>query len=238
MENTIATGGVASAYAKDRFWRELTNPHGRKKLVLMAGGPGAGKSTFVDRALGQKADLIFDGTLRDTKWAKQSIELALENGWDVSIQYVQRPMEDVFYGIVTRADVSGRWFPIRNLVQAHVDAQKSILEISREYKGNPLVEVWYFVGKTGDIKSVPLSEIDAGGKWNYEESYGGKSGEGLASGSGGDRPGQSQQDLVRANEERLRREIQERQIEERLFRYLARGDEGLLKLIGEVYGQK
>ena len=239
MENTIATGGVASAYAKDRFWRELTNPHGRKKLVLMAGGPGAGKSTFVDRALAHETDLVFDGTLRDTKWAQQSIDLALENGWDVSIQYVQRPMNDVFYGIVARSVNNGRWFPIRKLAQAHADAQKSVIRISEIYKGVNRVKFSYFAGPTDQIDAVKLSDIDHGGKWNYDETDAEQRGETLERKSIRDRSRQLEKGaFVGENQERLRSAIQERQIGERLLRYLARGDEGLLKLIGEVYGQK
>lgn len=239
MAHTIGTG-VASAYAKDRLERELAEPRGRTRLVLMAGGPGAGKSTFLSPEVCKLADLIFDATLRETEWARRMIDLALEHGWEVVVCYVQRPMEDVYRGVVLRAHEHGRWFPIRNLVKAHADAQRSAAALGRAFANEPRVRFSCDVGPTGGVGLAELSEIEPGGAWGYW--IGDNEGnerktlerEGL-----GDRPREFEQGaLSRENQARLRGAIESGKIDRRLLEHLARGEERLLSVIREVYGSE
>jgi len=237
MANTIGTG-VASAYAKDRLERELADPRGRTRLVLMAGGPGAGKSTFLSPEVCELSDLIFDATLRETEWARRMIALALEHGWEVVVCYVQRPMEDVYRGVVLRAHEHGRWFPIRNLVKAHSDAQRSAAALGRAFADEPRVRFAYHVGPTGGVGLAELVEIEPGGAWGYwsEENERGER-ETLEREDLGDRPHEFEQGaLSRENQARLRGAIRAGSLDRRLVACLARGDERLLSTIREIYG--
>jgi len=185
MRHTKSTNELASAYGKDRLWRELQNPKGRKKLLFTAGGVAAGKSTGVSEALVKQQDLVYDGTLRDSKWAIQTIEMALRNGWDVNINYVQRPMELVTRGAIERANRTGRIFPLSSLPEAHQAAQRSILAIAQHFKGNPRVDIDYFLndGGTADTPATRVSrqDIDQGGKYSYDSNNDGQRTRGMAS---------------------------------------------------------
>jgi hypothetical protein len=109
MRYVNATGRVAQAYAKDRLWRELAKPQGRSLLIFTAGGVAAGKSSALTKAAIEHADLVFDGTLRESQWAIDTIRFARDHGWDVKIEYMQRPMPLVIRGAIKRAQSEGRW---------------------------------------------------------------------------------------------------------------------------------
>ena len=180
-----ATNRISSAYAKDRLWREIDNPRGRRRLMFTAGGVATGKSTAITRERVAATDLIFDGTVRDPDWAIRTIEHALTRGWGVLIHYVQRPMHLAVEGILTRVDREGRWGPLAGLPYTHRAAQQSFLGIAKHFAGNPsvLVRIWLNDGTsscicsshagTGQIpgsqppRPLTLDEIDAGGAWSY-----------------------------------------------------------------------
>ena len=82
---------LAWRYAQDRFKREISNRGSRTLVRFMAGGWGAGKTHALKHA--RLPDLAWDGTLKDTPWARKIIDLALTNGWRVEVAYVFRDIE-------------------------------------------------------------------------------------------------------------------------------------------------
>jgi len=166
---------VSQAYAKDRLWREIENRNGRKVLMFTAGGVAAGKSTAVTDEQVAAKDLVFDGTLRESDWAIQTIERALERGWRVEINYVQRPLDLVIPGAIKRANDGGRWGALADLPAIHQAAQQSTIEIAKHFAGNPAVKVnlWLNEGKTTAEKPklLALEQIDVGGEYSYDENY-------------------------------------------------------------------
>jgi hypothetical protein len=134
---THATGRMAQAYAKDRLWREIQNPRGRTELMFTAGGVAAGKSTAVTEGMVAASDLVFDGTLRETDWAIETIEEALKNGWNVEINYVQRPIDLVIRGAISRADRGGRWGSLAVLPSVHQAAQASAIRLFKHFQDRP-----------------------------------------------------------------------------------------------------
>lgn|GEM_PF-1176982 len=172
IELTNATIRGAKEYARDRLWREIENRNGREKLMFTAGGVAAGKSTVVTDELVGIHDLVFDGTLRETEWAIKTIDKALEKGWDVTINYIQRPIDLVIQGVIDRAQTGGRWGPISPLPDIHKSAQKSILEISKHFKGNQAVDIklWFNGGesRTTPPKQISFQDIDKNGQYSYD----------------------------------------------------------------------
>ncbi|MBX3740209.1 MAG: zeta toxin family protein [Akkermansiaceae bacterium] len=139
--------------------------------MFTAGGIAAGKSSVVNDEVIAAQDLVYDATLRETGWAIRNIEKALENGWEVQIVYVQRPIELAMQGAVDRAGQQGRSFPLADLPAAHRDAQRSIIEIAKRFEGNENVRIGYWLnaGTQGEkATKLSLHEIDKGGKYSYE----------------------------------------------------------------------
>jgi len=166
----ITTAG-ARAYGRDRLWREINDRGNRKKLMFTAGGIAAGKSSVVTDEVIASQDLVYDATLRETSWAIRNIEKAIENGWEVRIVYVQRPIELALQGAVHRAGKQGRSFPLADLPAAHHEAQKSIVEIAKRFEGNPRIEIqlWLNSGQNRETPTeLSVPQIDKSGKYSYE----------------------------------------------------------------------
>jgi RNAse (barnase) inhibitor barstar len=167
IKYTLATATAAKVYAADRIHREIENRGDRKKLMFTAGGVAAGKSTVVDDDMVAQHDLVFDGTMRDTAQAIKTIHQALDKGWDVRINYVQRPIELVIPGAIDRANTYGRWGTIGDLPAIHADAQRSIIEIAHHFSNDPRVKIrfWLNDGRTKEDrpKLIALKDINTGG---------------------------------------------------------------------------
>lgn len=130
--------------------------------MFTAGGIAAGKSTVVNDAMIARHDLVFDGTMRDSNQAIKTIQQALDKGWDVQINYIQRPIELVIPGAITRAGEIGRWTSIADLPAVHADARLSILKISKHFEGESRVKIdfWRNDGKTKQDKPKLVSRAE------------------------------------------------------------------------------
>ena len=79
----------------------------------MAGGWGVGKTHALEHA--EHRDLAWDGTLKDTAWARAMFDHALAHGWRVEIACAFRDIELALYGAVERAKTEGRSVPLSEL---------------------------------------------------------------------------------------------------------------------------
>ena len=165
---------LAWRYAQDRLKRELTNRGRRKVMRFMAGGWGAGKTHALQGAA--LADVAWDGTLSDTAWAREMIDLALDHGWRVEIDYVFRDIELALYGAVERARKEGRSVPLPELPANHRAVQHSILWLLPLYGGNPRV-AFVLLHNTGaeNVKGKSLvvraSELAENGALHYSHRH-------------------------------------------------------------------
>lgn len=164
----------ASWLTKQMYAEALASPpeEGRQPNVLFtAGGTGAGKSSSLREALGAFADqaqVIYDTNMNGTESAKGKIDQALAAGKGVNIIYTFRdPAEALTRGALPRAmrqeakHGSGRTVPLAEHVKTHVGSNKTILELARHYKGNPMVDI-RVVDNTqgkGNAKVIPLSKL-------------------------------------------------------------------------------
>jgi hypothetical protein len=124
-------------YAQKRLEREIANRGNRRTLRFMAGGWASGK-TYALRDV-EPADLAWDGTLADERWAAAMVILALEHGWRVQIAYVQRPVVLALWGSLDRAMEEGRTVPLLLLPTVHRAAQQSILKLHSTFGNDPRV---------------------------------------------------------------------------------------------------
>ncbi len=165
---------LAWRYAQGRFERELRQ-EGRKRIVrFMAGGWGSGKTHALERI--PLGDLAWDGTLKDTAWARSMMDLALEYGWQVLLAYVFRDIEVALYGAVERAMTEGRSVPLTDLPENHRLVQASILKLLKNYRHSESVS-FVLLHNTGwkDVKGESLviaeEELAPKGALHYSQRY-------------------------------------------------------------------
>jgi len=241
---TAITGNGSRAYGRDRFWREINDPRGRNKLAITAGGVAAGKSTATGKGLIEGNDLIYDGTLRETDWAIQNIERAVEMGWKIDIYYVQRPLPAAGGGVLSRAMEIGRTFPLANLPKAHLDAQRSIIKIAEHFAENPAMNINILLndGPLGTPATIlKLEDIDKGGKYSYEHPSETNDAGRKSSVAGGQSPlsdrspyGSFQESAVAAIREAAKHGNTGRRFFRELLRQVAKGDSQFERTVGEI----
>lgn len=165
--------GLAYLYANDRFERELQKRARRKVVRFMAGGWAAGKTHALEKE--SSPDLAWDGTLSDSRWAAEKIDLALAQDWKVEVAYVFRDLELAFYGAVERGIKEGRMVPLDKLPTTHRAVQKSIIDLTALYAGEPSVSfiLLHNLG-TEKISCGPLKicrdDLDSSGGLHYTPS--------------------------------------------------------------------
>ena len=107
---------AAWATAGEQFHRALSWPVKPSKVVLLAGLPGAGKSTW----LSDQADedvLYFDATFAEARWRKPWIEAARDAGIPVEIVWVDTPLDVCIERQSFRSE--DRRVPIKTLRSMH-----------------------------------------------------------------------------------------------------------------------
>jgi soluble lytic murein transglycosylase-like protein len=159
----------ASQFIKDLYADKLAEPTpvGRQPIVLFtAGGTGAGKSTGALRTaegvpLHQAAEIIYDTNMNTLRSSIDKIEMALEAGRNVAIQYVYRdPVESLVAGALPRAMRMGRTVPLDAHEATHVGVSKTIRLLQEKYKDDPRVDIFALDNTHGKGNSRPAQLDD------------------------------------------------------------------------------
>lgn len=134
----------ASLLVKTLYARILPEPD-VQTVVFLAGGGGPGKNTSVAdmpafREL-LKDQIVYETIMSSIDSAVSKVEAALSAGKDVNIFFVYRPIEAAALGVLDRAAVEGRTYPVEPLAEGHFGAQRTLLELARRYEDNPLVSI-------------------------------------------------------------------------------------------------
>jgi hypothetical protein len=165
------TDGPAAQYMNDRLNRELENRGERQTFVITSGGWGAGKS----HALGQQfddADLVLDGTASNPDWTRKLIQKALDNGWNVVMAHVSRPMDLVGSGVMERAMKEGRAVPVAKAPAVHRASQATAVQMAREF-GDKVQSYFFHNPGTKErpqpVQELTLDDVSAGGNYHLDE---------------------------------------------------------------------
>jgi hypothetical protein len=130
------------------FQRALaeTAPTGRNRIVFMAGGNAAGKSTALAAVtnIAKRAQVVLDSTFSNPEHARRLIDLALGAGKTATVHYVYRPLEEIFPAMLDRAQRQGRVVAIEQMIGSHGGAAQTLRELSRDFGRNPDVEFAFF----------------------------------------------------------------------------------------------
>ena len=129
-----------------------------RRVLLLAGGAASGKT----RAIGDQAladfSLIFDSNLAVEAKATALIDLALANGFLLTVAYTHRPYELALRGMTHRAMGDGRYvcigYPSR-LACLHFDAQQTIVKLRRAFPPD-LVSIVLFENLWSLVQNVEL----------------------------------------------------------------------------------
>jgi hypothetical protein len=166
---------LAWRYSWDRLAREIRNKRNRQTICFMAGGWAAGKTHALEHRP-TTPDLVWDGTLANTPWTVEMIDLALSQGWEVEIIYVFRDLELAFYGAMERAASEGRSVPLGQLPRIHRQVQQSINNLRKFYFSEDRVTFAYLHNfGTKDLRLSTLefseSDLEPAGALHYSETY-------------------------------------------------------------------
>jgi hypothetical protein len=94
----------AATWIRDELFRralETTAPEGHNRVVFSVGSNAAGKSTALAATkAAHNAQIVFDSTLSNPDHAQSLAQQVLDAGKTASILYVNRPLEQAFYGML------------------------------------------------------------------------------------------------------------------------------------------
>ncbi|MEP6673419.1 MAG: zeta toxin family protein [Chthoniobacter sp.] len=100
------------------------------KVYFTAGGPGAGKSTSTGEDAG---NLVFDSTFSSYEKAHAAVKAAVDDGHDVLIRYVYRPLGEAVQNIVGRSIQDGRISEVGGSAERHSQALENVRRIAAEF---------------------------------------------------------------------------------------------------------
>ena len=163
------TAKLGSRYAFDRLQRELQNRGERKSLLVLAGGPAAGKSSSLSKETLKDADLVWDTTLQDSQKAEKAVGLALKNGWKVHVHYVHTDPEHWVKGLLERTQRSGRWGMFKGTPETHVASQQSVRDLMKKFGDKIHVDLFHNDYEKGPSAITPADIEPGGARYMTEE---------------------------------------------------------------------
>jgi len=161
----------ASALTREIYRRALRKDSAsekRKQVVFTAGGAGVGKTASIRKLADlshaiEAAEIVYDTTLSSFGSAVERIAQALDAGRVVSIAFVYRdPVDSLVDGVLPRARMMGRTVPLEILLNTHLGAVETILEIAEFYKNDPRVAVAVIDNRdgTGNATAADLEFVE------------------------------------------------------------------------------
>lgn len=144
-ENANAYHAAASALQKMYQKRLLARAkeQGKKRILILAGGPGSGKSSTVATHFPNKSNfaMILDGTLSDFNKAKSMISGFAQEGFNPQIVYIYRdPVEAWVGGVLARnRGKVGRVVPAGVHIRSHAASLETAIKIHDEIGGDAIM---------------------------------------------------------------------------------------------------
>lgn len=165
---TAATTPVVAAASRFLTANAIATTH-NGSIVFQAGGPSSGKSTALDGSdVVKGADVVIDAPMSTQSTARGNIQAALDNGNQVTVQYVHMPVEEAVPLMLERARKDGREVTAEEMATLHFNAQQTFLNNAREFADNPNfhAEVINNTGKNAapmtaaDLQSLTYPSLD------------------------------------------------------------------------------
>lgn len=170
--NTLAVHAPSQALAQAVYEQAISEPvrEGRDpEVVFTAGGMASGKTTGLQAVLPDVkdlADIVYDSTLTDRRFAFRNIDRALDSDRGVTIVFTYRPVDAAFRSALARAKDTGRVVTVANLVRSHTRALDTIQAIQDRYGDRVKLVV---VDNSGTPDQVRLSSVQELTKIHYND---------------------------------------------------------------------
>ncbi len=166
-----------------QLWKDelaQTRPEKANVVFFTAGGAGSGKTSSIEgdpaaKAVLQKAQIVYDGTLRPAGKAIERIQQALDAGKEAAVMYVHRdPVEAFTDGILGRAarqeaiHGTGRTVPLSEFVAQHSSIDASMKQLYDRFKDNPKFSFGVIdnTGEAGKQKRTTLEQLPPSREYN------------------------------------------------------------------------
>lgn len=156
---------LRTVYQRSIFNEAKAN--GRPDVMILAGGPGAGKSTYIKNHIDpQQFGGIIDAVLADYDKATALVRQIISEGLRPRIAYVLRdPVEAWTNGVIPRMMMRNRAVPLDYHMRAHEGSLKSVLRLQQEF--GDTVQFIFLENATGQgFSEVPIAEVRSKG-YNY-----------------------------------------------------------------------
>ncbi len=140
--------------------RVRTLPSG--PVILLAGGNASGKSTYRSKFghVWEGATAVFDSSSVNYKFTKQRIELALEYGHPVTMNFIYRSFEDAIEGNKNRFKNIGRLVDPHYIAYTHAGSIDTFLRLNEEYQNNPLVDFEAYDLTSGSPEAISIAKLN------------------------------------------------------------------------------
>jgi len=146
----------------------VSEPARGRRLEIITGGIAAGKTQSIQQAIAHPQAIVWETPLRDPKLAEEIIRQAAQNGWEVNVRYIHRPMGNVLPAYLARIRNEGRWSHLTDVLKSHRESQKSVVQLRRALGHLPNVG-WTYLKNDGTrdnprpLQEVSEIEVAAGG---------------------------------------------------------------------------
>lgn len=161
-----AVHGPSSEFTDWLYRRKLAELPKGGDVALLAGGPGSGKSTVMDKeGLANDVGLIYDAIMANPKGARERIRQAHATGHNVIIDYVHCPVEKMVHQAIIRAldpKSNFRTVPLGYIIEKAFGSQATSLKIAQEaVPGSKTLSVRFFDNSAGieDVHRISLEEM-------------------------------------------------------------------------------
>ena len=163
---SVAVHQPSSAFSKHIFKKALASPPAKGKfkgVLFVSGGSGAGKTSGLNnvkdlKTIKNKADIVYDTILTDFDKLKKNVNEVINSGRKVIITHIYRDIEEAFFnGVIPRMREEKRVVPLYIHVNAHINANKTILDIHQEFSENKKVKIKFVDNSRGYKEAVLIS---------------------------------------------------------------------------------
>ena len=128
---------------------------GNGRVVFLAGGNGAGKSTVASNT--DKADFVIDSTLGNVDAARKQIQEVLDNGQLPVILFVYRDPFESIKGVVGRAEKGGHLVSPLSFANSHTRSAENVQLLAKEF-GDKIDVTVFKNTKDGAVK-ITLDDL-------------------------------------------------------------------------------